>query len=284
MACEPAPATRRNDAGDVVAERQQPGARPASVRVANWLAPVSQVVRFDRILSFGRTGEELLAMFALEPQHLAGLRVLDCPGGPGSLSALLRTLEASPTAVDPSYALAETELAALTRADIDTVAAQLPGDPTWREGFDHASYCQAKLEAYRQFQLDRQAHPHDYVAASLPELPFADQSFDLVLSGSLLFAYAPLADGGLMDGPGLGLDWHRQAITELLRVCRTELRLYPAHTVQGEAARLHPYVEPLLRNIPAGWGSETFLARYDQGMKGDLLGLRLVRSDQATQA
>jgi hypothetical protein len=234
-------------------------------------------VRFERILSFGRTGEELLAMFAIDPHRLEGLRVLDCPGGPGSLTALLRSLGARPIACDPSYTLAPEDLESQTRADIAVVAQQLSGDPVVRDGFDQAAYGEAKLEALRQFQHDRQAHPGEYVAAALPALPFADDSFDLVLSGSLLFAYAPVRDGGLMEEPGLGLDWHRQALAELLRVSGTEVRLYPAHTLQGPAVHRHPYVEPLLRELPPRWRSELFETRYDQGLQGELVGLRLVR-------
>ena len=234
-------------------------------------------MRFERILSFGRTGEELLAMFALEARQLHGLRILDCPGGPGSLVPLLRSLGGLPTAVDPSYALDAAELEHRTHADIAVVAEQLPGDASVGDDFDHAGYRDAKLEALRQFLSDRQAHPGDYVPASLPELPFADGSFDLVLSGSLLFAYAPVAAGGLLEDPGLGLDWHRAALAELLRVSATEVRIYPAHTLQGDGARLHRYVGPLLEGLPPLWRSELFQTLYDQGLKGDLVGLRLVR-------
>ncbi|SBO42068.1 class I SAM-dependent methyltransferase [Cyanobium sp. NIES-981] len=235
-------------------------------------------MQFDRVLSFGRTGEELLAMFGLDPQEVGGLQVLDCPGGPGSLSCLLRRLGAAPTAVDPSYGLSAHDLEARTLEDIARVAAQQPGDPTFRDDFDREGYFRAKQEAFRQFQADRQEHPQNYLAAALPRLPFADQSFDLVLSGSLLFAYAPVGDGGLLQGAGLDLDWHAAALQELLRVCRRELRVYPAHTLQGGAARIHPYVAPLLEQLPPGWNHGQFPTRYDQGIQGEVVGLRLWRA------
>lgn len=49
----------------------------------------------------------------------------------------------------------------------------------------------------------------------LPELPFGDRAFDLVLSANFLMVYAPLADGGMHDAGEFGLDFHRRAFREL---------------------------------------------------------------------
>lgn len=236
-------------------------------------------MRFPRILSFGRTGDELLDVFALRPASLEGLRVLDCPGGPGSLSRALRRQGAQPTAVDPNYALPPVEFETCTLGDIAAVADQIAGDDIFRPDFDRNRYVASKFEAYRQFLDDRAAHPGDYVAASLPHLPFADQSFDLVLSSSLLFSYSPVADGGLLDGAGLGLEWHHQALQELLRVTASELRVYPAHTQYGPKAVLHPYVKPLLGSIHRDWMTRVFRSDCDQGLKGDTVGLMFRRAE-----
>jgi len=40
-------------------------------------------MQFATVVFFGRTGEEALAMFELDPADWAGTEVLDCPGGPG---------------------------------------------------------------------------------------------------------------------------------------------------------------------------------------------------------
>jgi hypothetical protein len=230
-------------------------------------------MRFPRILSFGRTGEELLDVFALQPASLQGLRVLDCPGGPGSLSSALRRHCAHPTAVDPGYALLPDEFESCTLRDIAAVAEQIAGDPIFRTNFDETRYIASKVKAYEEFVEDREAHPGDYVAASLPDLPFADQSFDLVLSSSLLFSYSPAADGGLLEGEALDLQWHRQALEELMRVTACELRIYPAHTQHGSQAVLHPYVQPLLETIDPVWRCRHFQSLCDQGIKGETIGL-----------
>ncbi|SBO43363.1 class I SAM-dependent methyltransferase [Cyanobium sp. NIES-981] len=235
-------------------------------------------MRFSRILSFGRTGEELLRILALQPATLNGLRVLDCPGGPGSLSSSLRCHGALPTAVDPAYALPREHLEAQTLRDIQAVADQLDDDPIFRDDFDKTSYLASKRQAYRQFLDDRQAHPGDYIAAALPDLPFADQSFDLVVSCSLLFSYAPAADGGLLEGPGLDLAWHRSALRELMRVTASEIRVYPAHTQFGAEAVIHPFVEPLLTSLQPGWTARLFHAGCHQGLRGDTVGLVFQRA------
>lgn len=235
-------------------------------------------MRFPRILSFGRAGEELLDVFALQPASLQGFRVLDCPGGPGSLSRALRRHGAHPIAVDPGYALPPDELEACTLRDIAAVADQMAGDEIVRPDFDQSRYLASRFKAYQQFVEDRAAHPGDYVAASLPCLPFADQSFDLVLSSSLLFSYSPVADGGLLEGEGLGLDWHCRALHELLRVTARELRVYPAHTQHGSEAVPHPYVKPLLETIDPEWRSRLFQSLCDQGIKGDTTGLLFRRN------
>ena len=235
-------------------------------------------MEFESVVFYGRLGEQALQMFNLadELPRWRGASLLDCPGGPGSLAALLRGEGCDVTAVDPLYALAPAELERRALADLDhTMAIQAASDDL-RPDFDLQACRQEHLDALRAFLADRRVHPDRYVAASLPRLPFADRSFDLVLCGHLLFSYAPLCDGGLMAGAGLDLAWHRLALAELCRLSRREVRLYPAHTIALEARR-HPYAEALLAALPAGWRGRFALSRYDQGHQGCNEALHLER-------
>lgn len=236
-------------------------------------------MQFASVVFYGRLGEQALRMFnlAAELPTWRGLRVLDCPGGPGSLSALLRAEGCDVTAVDPLYALEPAELERRALADLDHTLVIQASSPTLRPDFDLAACRQEHLQALQAFLTDRSAHPDRYVAAALPQLPFADGSFDLVLCGHLLFSYAPLAAGGLMAGEGLDLAWHRRALTELCRVSRREVRLYPAHTIALQASR-HPYAEALLAELPAGWYGRFVPSRYDQGHQGCNEALHLERT------
>lgn len=242
-------------------------------------APAFERPAFEQIVFYGRLGEQALAMFDLveELPRWRGASVLDCPGGPGSLSARLRAEGIAVTAVDPLYALAPEELERRALADLECSLAILAASETLRADFDLQRCRQEHLEALQAFLADRHCHPHCYLAAALPQLPFADRSVDLVLSGHLLFSYAPQGDGGLMVRQGLDLNWHRAALAELCRVSRQAVRLYPAHTNDLEARR-HPYAEALLAELPEGWQGHFAASRYDQGHRGCRDALLLERS------
>jgi hypothetical protein len=236
-------------------------------------------MEFSKVVFYGRLGEQALKMFGLEEEleRWRGVKVLDCPGGPGSLPALLRGHGCDVTAVDPLYALPLKELRRQALDDLETTMAIQAASDDLRSDFDLEACRQEHLHTMELFLADREAHPASYQAAALPKLPFADGSFPLVLSGHLLLAYAPCRDGGLMAGEGLDLNWHRQALAELCRVSSGEVRLYPAHTVE-QTVRRHPYAEALLAELPTGWQGRFVERSYDQGFKGCLEGLELVRT------
>jgi hypothetical protein len=62
------------------------------------------------------------------------------------------------------------------------------------------------VAAGARFAVDMGNHPDRYVAGRLPELPFVQASFNLVLSSHLLFGYADRLD----------MPFHRTAIGKLI--------------------------------------------------------------------
>lgn len=190
------------------------------------------------MLISSRTLAEYRAMFDLEDANLAG-SILDCAAGGSSFVAELGDRRDT-VATDPAYRQSSEELAAVLRAD-RSQCAQMTfdhddefvwdwyGSPERRERF--------RVEAAERFLADRAAHPDRYVAAALPDLPFADDSFDLVLCSHLLFTWA-----GVLDRR-----WHAAALAELVRVCRREVRLYPL--VQRGAGDPVPYRDQLALGV-----------------------------------
>jgi hypothetical protein len=75
-----------------------------------------------------------------------------------------------------------------------------------------------------------------YIKAQLPNLPFDDKSFDLALSGNLLFYYHDRFD----------YSFHLDSILELLRVSSNEVRIFP---VQLPDAEFPDYLNTLIETV-----------------------------------
>lgn len=167
-----------------------------------------------------RSLAEYRAMFHLSDDDLTGRRILDCPGGAASFTAEASSLGAAVTAVDPIYARSTTELSVDAVTENDRAVAWAAANAhryRWDWYGSPAGHAAIRRGAARRFADDVRAEPHRYIAASLPELPFPDGSFDLTLSSHLLFSYADRLDA----------DFHLSALLELSRVTEGEARLYP---------------------------------------------------------
>jgi SAM-dependent methyltransferase len=174
------------------------------------------------VLVTSRSAVEYHAMFGLSTRRVAAGSVLDCCAGGSSFTA--ETGEGA-VAVDPVYALGRRELAARVDEalrDGDRIIDAQPDrfEWSWYGGRDRRA--QLRRAASARFLADLRRRPGRYVAAALPNLPLATDSFDLVLCSHLLFTWSDRLDE----------DWHRRALAELVRVARREVRIFPV-VVQG---------------------------------------------------
>ena len=77
-----------------------------------------------------------------------------------------------------------------------------------------------------------------YLAGALPSLPFEDGNFELALCSHVLFLYEE----------HFSLEFHQQAILEMLRVAR-EVRVFPLLNLQGaRSCFLEPVIESFRRD------------------------------------
>lgn len=185
-----------------------------------------------------RSLAEYRAMFDLSEADLEGT-ILDCAAGGSSFVAELGA-SADAVATDPAYAQTQGELAALVSADREQcfrMAADHGDEFVWDWYGTPEHRDRMRIAAAERFLSDRAARPDRYRAASLPDLPFPDDSFDLVLCSHLLFTW---------DGP-LDQDWHAAAIAELVRVSRGQVRLYPL--VRRGAGDPVPYLDDLVEEV-----------------------------------
>nr|WP_262986034.1 class I SAM-dependent methyltransferase [Streptomyces sp. CBMA123] len=201
-----------------------------------------------------RSFAEYRAMFALTDRDLAG-RVLDCPAGAASFVAEAGRRGIDAVAVDREYALHREELGLLVERETGYKRDRLVKETA---GYSRSWYADADdmirqwTANARLFRADIAARPDRYVTGALPELPFADDSFDLVLSSHLVFSY----------GNRLGEQLVRAALLELARVARREVRLFPVMVY--DTGERYPGLERLLERLAGvGIGSRVERVAYE---------------------
>ena len=195
-------------------------------------------MNLSTIVPWGRTLEEYSRFFALTPAEIAGSRFLDCGGGPASFTAEVVARGGNAIATDPIYEVSGADIRARFEEVAPTIIKQVDDDrDVWCWDFfgDPAGLLAFRRRALEGFLADFDAGRESgrYVAASLPSLPFPDDSFDVALSSHLLFLYSE----------HLSLDFHRAALKEMLRVAG-EVRAFPLLSLHGgTSAHLQPMID-----------------------------------------
>ncbi|WP_414738693.1 methyltransferase domain-containing protein [Mycobacterium haemophilum] len=217
--------------------------------------------------------DEYRAMFALSATDLDAT-ILDCPGGASSATAEINAAGGRSIAADPFYGRQFTaaDLASYIQSETDRGNAYVrdhPDEYRWTFFGSPEHHHQSRSQAGRLFVRDYCANPDNYVAAELPQLPFPTHAFDLVLSSHLLFTYADRFSPA----------FHHQAINELMRVTRTELRIFPL-VVMGS---IRYDLDDLLAGLRAdGVHGEVVAVDYEFQAGGNQM-LVCTRADAATR-
>lgn len=171
-----------------------------------------------------RSFDEYLHMFDLTPIELDRGKILDVAAGGSSFTAeaTMRGYEA--IAVDPRYANDVEQWIIEAGEEIDVSTAKLD---KLKASFDWSYYGSVdRHRSGRELSLTKFSEHLDtvegsgcYKAGLLPELPFEDKSFSLVLCSHFLFLYAEQ----------FGFEFHKQSVLELMRLCQSdgEVRIYP---------------------------------------------------------
>ncbi len=179
------------------------------------------------IVPWGRNLEEYKQMFALSEDELAR-KIISFGDGPASFNAEMTSRQHEVVSIDPVYQFTQGELEqriAETREVVMEQTRKNADNFVWKHIKNVEELARIRMEAMQLFLSDYEAGKKEgrYVAHALPEkTSFADLSFDIGLSSHFLVLYDQL-----------GLDFHLQCITEMLRVCK-ELRIFPLLNLNAE--------------------------------------------------
>ena len=176
----------------------------------------------DRVAFIGRTYDEYMRMFALEESLMKQGRVLDCPAGAASFAAEAGRRGSDVAACDILYDLPPDKLIRKGEIDIRLIydkIGEVPHLYVWDYYKNRDDLISMRKKALALFAEDLKGGIAQgrYIKASLPRLPFADDTFSLVLSGHFLFLYGDMLD----------LDFHKACLMELMRVSSGEVRIFP---------------------------------------------------------
>lgn len=218
------------------------------------------------VVPWGRSFEEYVAMFALDRRHLE-LKILGCGDGPASFNAVAFRRGFDVTSADPLYRFSAAEIRSRIEETAQTIAEQTRKNMeefVWTHFRSVDELVAARMNAMNDFLSD---FPDGkiagrYVDASLPSLPFPDETFDMALCSHFLFLYSKQHDA----------DFHVESIVELRRISR-EVRIFPLLEVGSVPSRhLEPVTDELERR---GFGTERARVPYEFQKNGNEM-LRVV--------
>ncbi|MEO0374308.1 MAG: class I SAM-dependent methyltransferase [Cyanobacteria bacterium P01_A01_bin.17] len=208
------------------------------------------VMQLNNVVPFGRSFDEYQQIFDLSSNDLSQ-RILGVGDGPASFNAEATEQGFQVTSIDPIYTFNGAEIQQRFDAVVDDIIAQVKSSPDdWVWSY-HRSPEHLRRNREQVMQLFRQDYESGkqagrYLVGELPNLPFADDQFDLALCSHFLFLYSDHVDEA----------FHHRAIHEMLRVS-PEVRIFPLLTLMLEPS---PYLESIVQAFKAS-GHEVSLTQ-----------------------
>lgn len=181
----------------------------------------------DKVVPWGRSFEEYVAMFDLNNEDLA-CRILGCGDGPAGFNAELARRGGRVTSLDPVYAFPGNQIRQRINETYEKVMTQMRNNRDeyiWSSITSVDELGRIRMSAMDAFLVDYETGKAEarYIEGELPSLPFADNSFDIALSSHFLFLYSAQ----------FSEEFHLQALSEMLRVSN-EIRVFPLLCLDGK--------------------------------------------------
>jgi hypothetical protein len=184
-----------------------------------------------QVVPWGRNLAEYQLMFALSGADL-NKQIISFGDGPASFNAEMTRLNKRVISIDPIYQFAEEELSSRIEESREVVMEQTRRNSdnfVWKNIKNIDELERIRMSAMSGFTQDYTLGKQQgrYIYHELPNpLNFADQQFDLGLSSHFLTLYDQL-----------GLEFHIESITEMLRLCK-EVRIFPLLNLNVEKSKV----------------------------------------------
>jgi hypothetical protein len=200
------------------------------------------VMKLDKVVPFGRSLDEYKKMFNLSTEDLQQ-RILGVGDGPASFNAEGTVKGYKITSIDPIYQFAGAEIKQRFDAVVENIIEQIiatPNNWVWSYHKNPQELKASRIKALELFLQDYQRGKLEgrYLAQELPNLNFADQSYDVALCSHFLFLYSEQCDR----------DFHVSGIQEMLRVSQ-EVRIFPLLTLMQETSPYLNFVMDWFSNL-----------------------------------
>ena len=187
------------------------------------------VMKLDKVVPFGRSLDEYIKMFDLSPEDLQQ-RILGVADGPASFNAEGTVKGYDITSIDPVYQFDGAGIKQRFDAVVDNIIDQIiatPNNWVWSYHKNPQELKASRIKTTKTFLADYQQGKQEdrYQTQELPNLDFADRSFDLALCSHFLFLYSEQCDR----------DFHIAAVREMLRVSK-EVRIFPLLTLMQKTS------------------------------------------------
>lgn len=183
------------------------------------------------VVPWGRNLDEYRRMFDLNENDLSK-KIISFGDGPASFNAEMTLSGHKVISLDPIYQFSKNDIRQRIEESKETVLKQTilnKNNFVWKEIKNISNLEQTRMKAMRHFIDDFELGKNQgrYIYHQLPNAtPFANKAFQLGLSSHFLFLYDQL-----------GLQFHIESITEMLRVCN-EVRIFPLINLNGEQTTL----------------------------------------------
>ena len=197
-------------------------------------------------------------MFSLTDAEL-DLRIIGCADGPASFNAQMARMGRRVISCDPLYQLSGKQIEDRIAEVYPNIIEEARRDQhryLWDRISSADELGRLRMAAMRDFLGDYDAGRVQgrYLAAQLPELPFASHVFDIALCSHFLFLYSD----------EFSLEFHCDAVTELCRVAR-EVRIFPLLKGNGERSPFVGEVVELLKSANCSVAIEKVDYEFQRG-------------------